>query len=1082
MADAGRKERKVVTVVFADLVGFTGRSEALDPEDVEAILGPYHARLRSELERHGGTVEKFIGDAVMAVFGAPVAHEDDPERAVRAALAICDWAADDGALEVRIAVNTGPALVSLEARPEAGEAMVAGDVVNTAARLQAAAPVNGILVGETTYRATRAAIDYGDAEPVAAKGKAEPVRVWEAVSARARFGVDLAGPSLAPLVGRSRELDLLGGALARSRQERAVQLVTLVGVPGIGKSRLVAELFALVEADPDLISWRQGRSLPYGEGVTFWAVGEMVKAQAGILEGDPADEAAAKLHTAVAAAVPEEADAAWVEDHLRPLVGLAAAVGRDSGDEVFGAWRRFFEALAETRPLVLVFEDLHWADDRLLDFVDHLVDWTAPVPLLVVGTARPELFDRRPGWGGGKLNALTVALSPLPDDDTARLIGALLDQAILPAETQAALLERAGGNPLYAEQYVRMFQERGSAEDLPLPENVQGIIEARLDGLPAEEKSVLQDAAVIGKVFWAGVLKALGAGDDVGARLHALERKDFVRRERRSSVAGESEYAFRHFLARDVAYGQIPRAARAEKHRLAAEWIESLGADRAEDKAEMLAHHYVSALEYARASGQETASLVERSRHALRDAGDRAAALAAYSSASRLYARALELWPEDDPGRATVLFKRFRAAFNGEGTTEELAEEARSALLATGERGLAAEVDGMRSLHMWVQGDRDAALARLERAEALVAGDGAPSSRAHVLALHARFLMLTARHEEVITVGREAIELAEAAGLEELRANALNSHGIARIALGEVQSGLADLEESLSVAERLGTPEVVRAYGNLASVLGQLGELRRSAELHGRGRKEAERFGASEPLRWMRAEVGLDWYLSGDWTRALELIEAIIASSEAGEPYFMEVPCRITRGLVRLARRDVSGARADAEQAIEFHASSRTEEPQLSYPAYAFAARAAAEAGDAEAAAAFVDTTLSAWQESSGAYLAGSWVADLVVSLRRLGAETEFESVRRLARVQTRWLEAGGAYAAGDFSGAAAIYGEMGAIPNEAEARLEAAAAFVAAGDRAEADAQLRPALAFWRSVAASAYVRRGEALLAATG
>ncbi|MDQ2909628.1 MAG: AAA family ATPase, partial [Actinomycetota bacterium] len=394
-----RKERKVVTVLFADLVGFTSRAETLDPEDVEAILRPYHERLREELERHGGTVEKFIGDAVMAVFGAPVVHEDDPERAVRAALAIRDAIVEDGTLDVRIGVNTGEALVNIDARPEAGEGMVAGDVVNTAARLQATAPTNGVLVGEPTFRSTRQVIEFREHDPVEAKGKAERVPVWEAVQARSRLEVDVRRPR-APLVGRRREVDVLVDALARASDERSPQLVTLVGEPGIGKSRLVYELFQAVEADPELVWWRHGRSLPYGEGVSFWALGEMVKTQAGILETDPPEAAEEKLRAAVAGM--EDAD--WIAGHLGALVGLGAEaeLGADRRGEAFAAWRRFFEGLAERRPLVLVFEDLHWADDGLLDFVDHLVDWASGVAILVVGSARPELLDRRPGWGGGK--------------------------------------------------------------------------------------------------------------------------------------------------------------------------------------------------------------------------------------------------------------------------------------------------------------------------------------------------------------------------------------------------------------------------------------------------------------------------------------------------------------------------------------------------------------------------------------------------------------------------------------------------------------------------------------------------------
>ena len=329
----------------------------------------------------------------MAVFGAPVAHEDDPERAVRAALSIRDTLAEEGELEVRIGITTGEALVALGARPEAGEGMASGDVVNTAARLQAAAPTNGILVDETTFRATERAIEYGEPAAIEAKGKAEPIAVWEALKARARVSVERVGG--APLVGREQEVTLLRETLARVVREREPQLVTLVGVPGIGKSRLVYELFQTIETgDYGLVYWRHGRSLPYGEGVTFWALGEMVKAQAGILESDGPSRRRQKLRQAVERFVGDATDAAWVERRLRPLAGLEAdEAARDRRDEAFAAWRRYLEAIADERPLVLVFEDLHWADDALLDFVDYLVDWASGVPLLVALHGTPRAAD-----------------------------------------------------------------------------------------------------------------------------------------------------------------------------------------------------------------------------------------------------------------------------------------------------------------------------------------------------------------------------------------------------------------------------------------------------------------------------------------------------------------------------------------------------------------------------------------------------------------------------------------------------------------------------------------------------------------
>jgi class 3 adenylate cyclase len=505
MSQQARRERKVVTVLFADLVGFTSRAEALDPEDVEAILRPYHERLRSELERHGGTVEKFIGDAVVALFGAPAAHEDDPERAVRAALAVQDSIAvlneshPGLGLQVRIGVGTGEALVALGARPGEGEHTASGDVMNAAARLQQAAPAGGVLVGEATYRATRDAIEYGEEQAVEAKGKAEPVRAWPAVTARSPLGVDVVQRGPSELVGREGELRLLHDALDRARRERSLQLVTLVGVPGIGKSRLTFELLSSLGEDD--VVWRQGRCLPYGDGVTFWALGEIVKSHAGIFESDTAEAAEAKLVSTLGDLLADKEERAWVKEHVRQLVGIGggAEPTADRQLEDFAAWRRLLEAIAEQALLVLVIEDLHWADEQLLDFVDHLVEWARDVPLMVLCTARPELLDRRAGWGGGKPNAATISLAPLSDEETAQLLSMLLARGLLSPERQDELLACAGGNPLYAEQYARMLAERAAGDALPLPETVHGIIAARLDALEQPEKELLQNAAVAGR-------------------------------------------------------------------------------------------------------------------------------------------------------------------------------------------------------------------------------------------------------------------------------------------------------------------------------------------------------------------------------------------------------------------------------------------------------------------------------------------------------------------------------------------------------------------------------------------------------
>jgi class 3 adenylate cyclase/tetratricopeptide (TPR) repeat protein len=1079
-APAARDERKVVTVLFADLVGFTSRAEQLDPEDVRATLTPYYARLRTELERFGGTVEKFIGDAVVALFGAPVAHEDDPERAVRSALAIrAAIAEDDAGLQVRIAVNTGEAFVALGAEPNAGEGMASGDVVNTTARLQRAAPVNGILVGETTYRATRAVIEYRRAEPVQAKGKSEPIRVWEVVEARSRVGVDRVEVRT-PLVGRRRELDLLLGALERVRQDRGPQLVTLVGVPGIGKSRLIFELFQAVEADPELIFWRRGRSLPYGEGVTFWALAEMVKAQAGILDTDSAEETQEKLRSAVLDAVGDATDAFWVEGHLQPLVGLSgdSGLGADRRAESFAAWRRFFEALAERAVLVLVFEDLHWADDNLLDFVDHLVDWATGVPMLVVGAARPELFERRPGWGGGKRNALTTSLSPLTEMETARLLGMLLERPVLPAASQAALLAKVGGNPLYAEQYARMFAERAEDAELPLPETIQGIVAARVDSLAAEEKALLQDASVVGKVFWSGALASISGVDrsSVGECLHTLERKEFVRRERRSSVADEDEYSFGHALVRDVAYSQIPRLARAEKHQLAAAWLESLSLDRGDDQAEMLAYHYLSVLELTRAVGQMTPELEEPARVAFREAGDRASRLHADAAAARFYEAALRLWPRDDPERPELLLRYGRTRGDDPSLDERILDEAHHDLLAGGDTGGAAEAQVILANVWWARGRRDRVLEHMERAVDLVRAEGISSSKAVVLANASRFAMLAGQHEQAIEVGSEALRMAEELGLAELQAIALMKIGTARALMGD-RRGLDELKRSFEIAEAINSHVSWGALVNLGSMHAEFGELERAWELHQQSRRLADRYGVAADIRWERAERVANCYYRGLWDESLRYADDFIAESEAGSPHYLESFCRGVRGRMRLARGDVPGAHKDAAKELEL--ARLAADPQLLSTAISFQAWTLAEAGQEREADALVSEQLSLWREGR---LRGMFAAlDIAWTARALRRESDLLELLDVKAILTPWFEAARRVASGDLPGAADLCVEIGTRPEEAYARLRCAELFVHAGRRPAAEAQLERALAFYRSVGATTYMSQAETLLSAS-
>jgi class 3 adenylate cyclase len=1070
-----REERKVVSVLFVDLVGFTARSEQLDPEDVRALLDPYHAHVRDELERFGGTVEKFIGDAVVALFGAPVAHEDDPERAVRAALEIRDWVGEQGEeLQVRIAVNTGEALVTLGARPAEGEGMAAGDVVNTTARLQAAAPVNGILVGEQTYRATSQAIDYREVEPVVGKGKSEPIPAWEALEARSRLGVDVSRRTDTPLIGRRRELELLVSTLARVREESSPQLVTLVGVPGIGKTRLVRELLEKVGEDVEFVRWRQGRSLPYGNGITFWALAEIVKAELGILENETPAESEQKLRAALAERGSDAAERQWVERQLRPLAGVAEEEQGGSVESV-AAWRRFLEILAEEEALVLVFEDLHWADDALLDFVDELVERLSGVPLLVLGTARPELLQRRPGWGGGKPNALAISLSPLSDENTARLMQALLERPVLDAETQEALLARAGGNPLYAEQYARMLVEQGDLEELP--ETVQGIIAARLDALSEEEKRLLQDAAVVGKVFWLGALAALDGtiGPQAEELLFGLERKELVQRARGSSVAGENEYAFRHLLIRDIAYGQIPRAARSDKHRLAAAWIESLG--RGEDQAEMLAHHYLEALELAEATGADVTALGDSARRALRDAGDRAASLYALGAAERFYEAALRLWPESDPERAELLFRRAHPADGWEADPELLAE-ARDALLAVGDRGRAAEAEILISTSYWMRGQSELSEEYAARAEALIASTPPSRSSAWVLTRLASRASIAGDVDRALALGSEALAQAERLGSETVAGNALGILAMTRAAFGDA-AAIEDFGRVIAITTatgQLGT--LSRAYNNLSVAHTLLGDLDAAFDARIEAARVAERTGSAGERRWYLGTVTEVRYRRGQWDTALQMAEDFIATVEGGSPHYTAYQSYTIRAEIQLGRGGSAGVTAAAELALA--QGREIGDPQVLFYVLASSAHLFSLASADERALPLARELIEALAHGADMQYAVITVPSFASTARRLGLGAELVDALAGHR-RTPWTDVAHAYAQADFVAASDLLQRIGSRPDEAEARLQAAQELVAEGRRPEADRQLQRAIELYREMGATHYLRECETLLPAS-
>ncbi|HET7808587.1 MAG TPA: adenylate/guanylate cyclase domain-containing protein [Gaiellaceae bacterium] len=938
------EERKVVSILFVDLVGFTARSDRADPEDVRATLRPYHTRVKQEIEHFGGTVEKFIGDAVMAVFGAPVAHEDDAERGVRAALKILEAIEDLNGehgheLAVRGAVATGEAVVSLDARPERGEGIATGDVVNTAARLQTSAPVGAVVVGESTFRATRDVIDYEELEPVSVKGKAEPVPLWRATRSRGRFGIDVERRADAPFVGREHELTLLRDAYVRALRESSLQLVTMTGEPGVGKTRLVAEFQSFVDAQREIVWWRQGRCLPYGEGITFWALGEIVKAHVGILESDRPDTARSKLRTAVESLFEDEDDREWFTNRLAPLAGAAGNDPSTSRDESFSAWQRYLEAVASIRPLVLVIEDLHWADDALIEFLDHLADWATGVPLVLLIAARPELYERHPGWGGGKRNSVTISLAPLSDDETARLVASLVGRAVLPAETQTALLERAGGNPLYAEEFVRLLSEGGApAADAPLPETVQALIAARLDTLKPERKALIQDAAVVGKVFWAGAVAAIAEVDEreVKEALRELVRKELVRPARRASLEGQEEFAFWHVLVRDVAYQQIPRAARAEKHIAAGRWLEQIAGDRSLDHAEILVHHAEQALALSNAAGRTDTAAVETDlRRFLILSGERALPLDARKAASYL-SRAVALTPAHAPGRIELIEQTASAAWDAglRDTAEELYEEALALYRARGDvQGTGRTLSILSNLH-WVAGRSDLAeRALLESVEVLEQEPPGPELAVAYMRV-AGSHMLAGRSREAVAAADKSLELAARFDALPRVSGSYEHRGVGRCELGDLD-GLDDLREGLRLARFNGTARaVIVAHNNLGHMEWLLESPRNGLETKLEGIDYAARRGAES--WWIQTETMWMNFDLGKWDQVIATADELLtldATSDASQLPAMVPPFRALVLALRGRAREVESA---PEQFLPL--ARRIQDPQVLVPALAVAA------------------------------------------------------------------------------------------------------------------------------------------------
>jgi class 3 adenylate cyclase/tetratricopeptide (TPR) repeat protein len=629
-------ERKLATVLFVDLVGSTALISGTDPEVARRRVQQYFDRVQQCVIEHGGLVEKFAGDAVMAGFGIPQGHEDDAERAIRAAIEIMESVSELG-LEARIGIESGEVVV------DAAESTFAtGEAVNIAARLQQAAAPSAILIGPATQRLTLGCFELEDEGPVDARGISQPVWAWR-VLAPVRTAAQAARRFAAPLVGREAELELLQNTYARAVRDRRAHLFTIFGDAGVGKSRLAREFIDTLESATILF----GRALPYGQGVTYSALADMIKVAAGIADDDPLDAALEKLRDCC----PDEA--------VADLMGLASGVleavqAERNQQEIAWAARAWAQKLAEPQPLVLVFEDIHWGEEPLLELIEHLGTWVRDAPLLLLCLARPELLDIRPGWGGGRVRATAIELEPLSEAESEELIEALLEDGELPEGARAALFEKTEGNPLFVEETLRMLAEADSSRIDRIPDTLQALIAARIDHLPAGEKSVLQRAAVIGRTFWAGAVEYLGGDEDgdLEPLLDDLLLREFVLTEPRSTISGEDAYRFKHVLIREVAYSGLSKIARARHHRRFAEWL----GERARDELlEVRAYHLDQATALlTELEGAPPKELAEEAADALARAGKRALAREANATARRLLHRSVELEP--------TLRRRYEAA------------------------------------------------------------------------------------------------------------------------------------------------------------------------------------------------------------------------------------------------------------------------------------------------------------------------------------------------------------------------------------------------------------------------------------
>jgi predicted ATPase/class 3 adenylate cyclase len=891
-------ERRVVTVLFADVVGFTSLSESKDSEEVRELLSRYFDTCRRIIELYRGTIEKFIGDAVMAVWGAPVATEDDAERAVRAAMELVAAVQALGeevgvpTLRARAGVLTGEAAVTVGA---VGEGMVAGDLVNTASRVQSAAPPGAVFVGEATRRATEQVVVYEHGGSHELPGKAGLIPLWQAMRVVSGTRGTLKAEGLEPpFVGRDRELRLLKELFHASGEGRKAHLVSVSGIAGIGKSRLFWEFFKFVDGLPQRTLFHRGRCLAYGEGVTYWALADMVRMRCRIAEDEEPASALAKLQATLAEFVLDDEERRFVEPRLTHLLGLEE---RQAGEreELFGAWRLFFERLADSDPVVMVFEDMHWADPSLLDFVEYLLEWARDHPLYIITLTRPELMERRPTWGASLRTFSSIYLEPLSEQAMQELLSGFVPG--LPPELLTRILARAEGVPLYAVETVRMLLDRGllvqegsvyrpvgAIETLEVPETLQALIAARLDGLTGEERRLLQDAAVWGKTFTRGALAAISGLDEsqLAPLLAGLVRKEVLSIQADPRSPEHGQYGFLQDLVRKVAYETLSKRERKSRHLAAAEQLERTYASE-QEVVEVLASHYLAAYEAA-PEEPDAEEIKHRAGELLARAGERASSLAASEEAEHYFEQASAL-AEDPLAQAHFLERAGEMAMRAAKTEQARTdfEQAVALLQEAGDAHQAARITARLGDVEWRLGRLDEALERMERARTAFEGEEPDADFAALAAQLGRLYIFRGERKLAAERLETALELAEALWLPEVLSQALNSKGNLSAQYARTEEALALTQRALTLALEYELPSAaLRAYNNVADLLHQRDRCEEATELLEQAIAFARRVGDRSFEMRLLGELSWSLVLTGRWEEAMSILQQVDVGGVSG--------------------------------------------------------------------------------------------------------------------------------------------------------------------------------------------------------